>query len=55
MEVFYDNGHMQSQSYPGKCSANAQGDHIRPESPGAERAKELHAAWLRNPHEGPYQ
>ena len=36
-------------SYPSSCAANAGGRHVRPGSPGAQRAKEIHAAWLRNP------
>jgi len=38
---------------PYKCVANGGGDHIRPGSPGAEKAKQLHAAWLRDPFAAP--
>ena len=40
-------------SYPTRCAANAGGSHVEPGSLAAERAKELHAAWLRDPFGAP--
>lgn len=50
--VIFDR-HGSANSYPGRCQANAGGDHISPSSPGSERAKEIHAAWLRSPMDAP--
>jgi hypothetical protein len=40
-------------SNPYKCQANGGADHIPPGSPGAERAKEIRAAWMRDPFTAP--
>lgn len=35
--------------YDGRCVANGGGRHIEPGTPEAEAAKEMRAAWLRDP------
>jgi len=46
--VVYDH-HGTIGSYPSKCSSNGNGDHIRPGTQEAEEAKQIRAAWIRNP------
>jgi hypothetical protein len=46
--VMYDDGGSVG-SWPGRCVANGNGEHIEPGTSGAEQAKQIHAAWLRDP------